>query len=133
MFEKDNMTFKLFLMEDNSDDVILTKLALEKSKIHFSLEVVNNGQDAVKKLIGKTNILPDLILLDINLPRMNGIEVLSSIKSELVLNKIPIVMFTSSDSPFDMKHCYENGASLYLKKPNDINGFMDAIKNIVNH
>lgn len=125
----------ILLVEDNPDDVLLTELAVKGCNINGHFEVINNGKTAIELLDNLTyegQKLPDLILLDINLPKITGLEVLKHIKSKPLTSPIPTVIFTSSDSVADMKYSYEEGADLYVKKPNNINdfkGIMHYIKN----
>ncbi len=124
----------ILLVEDNPDDVLLTKLAIKEAGINDSLTLANNGKSALEilnSLVEKEEKLPDLILLDINLPKITGLEVLHEIKSHKSTESIPTIIFTSSDAMSDMKYCYEKGANLYLKKPNNIKEYkkiMDYIK-----
>ena len=116
--------------EDNQDDSLLTELALKQLGLSVQLKKILSGKkviDSLKESLSTGEKLPDLILLDINLPLMNGFEVLDEIKAEEKLSSIPIVFFTSSDSSAEMKHAYENGADLYIRKPNNLNGFKRAM------
>ena len=126
MNSKIKVAFDILLVEDNSDDVFLTELALKKSFTSCKLTVAKNGQfalDLLYELIRENKKLPDLILLDINLPMLNGLEVLKEIKSDKVAKQIPTVIFTNSDSRTDMTFCYNHGADLFIRKPNNINEF----------
>ena len=126
----------ILLIEDNKDDVYLTELAVRESNIEGSFLVVNNGKTAIQLLSGLMNEnkkLPDLILLDVNLPKITGIEVLKWIKAQEKMINIPTVVFTSSDSMSDMKYCYENGADLFVRKPNNINDLRNVIQYIKTH
>ena len=128
--------YDILLVEDNPDDVFLTKLAIEKSDINGEVTVANNGKAAVELLENLTTNekkLPDLILLDINLPKMNGLEALENIKSAKATKSIPIVIFTSSDSESDMNYCYGSGVDLYIRKPNNINDLKKIMIYINNH
>ncbi|MBI2996453.1 MAG: response regulator [Candidatus Melainabacteria bacterium] len=114
---------KILLVEDNNDDIVLIKLALEDSKINSNLLVANNGKaalDLLNNIVESQSKLPDIILIDINLPKMSGLEVLNKIKSKTITSHVPVVIFTSSDSISDMKYCYQNGADLFIRKPNNI-------------
>ena len=128
--------FDIFIAEDNNDDIFLIKLALSEYFLQSNLLIANNGKTAIKlfdELITQNKKLPDLIILDINLPMINGIEVLKEIKSKDISKSIPTVIFTSSDSTSDMNYCYENGADLYIRKPNNINDFKKIIEYIKQH
>ena len=125
----------ILIIEDNQDDVFLTELAIKECNINSEFSVVNNGEAAIELLenfVHKNENLPDLIFLDINLPRINGLEVLKNIKSRDITESIPTVVFTSSDLQTDMKCSYENGADLFIKKPNDINSYKEVIEIIKN-
>jgi len=120
----------ILVIEDNPDDVFLIELAIKKANIKSCISVFNNGEEAISyltKLIDEKVKLPDVILLDINLPKITGLEVLKKIKSNKSLKSIFTVIFTSSDSVLDMNFCYSNGANLYIKKPNDINSFKEVM------
>ena len=126
----------IFVIEDNPDDIFLIKLAIKKANINSNISVVNNGEEGINYLTRITNEkekLPDLILLDINLPKVTGLEVLKKIKSNKSIKSIPTVVFTSSDSPSDMNFCYRNGADYYIRKPNNINSFTETMIYIKNH
>ena len=129
-------TIDILLVEDNPDDVFLTELAIKESDIQGSLTLANNGKAALEILNDTVDIrekLPDLILLDINLPKINGLEVLKKIKSNKLTASIPIVVFTSSDTMSDMKSSYESGADLYIRKPNSIQEYKKIMKYIAEH
>lgn len=122
--------FDIFIVEDNNDDIFLIRLALNEYFSNSNFLTANNGKTAIKifdELITQNKKLPDLILLDINIPVINGIDVLKEIKSKDISKSIPTVIFTSSDSTSDMNYCYENGADLYIRKPNNINDFKKII------
>ena len=122
----DKFKYDILLVEDNQDDILLTQLGLKESGINAELTILNNGKLAIQYLqclLKDGKQFPDLILLDINLPIMNGFEALQEIKSIKEMKDIPIVIFTSSDSQTDMRYGYENGADLYMRKPNNLNGF----------
>ena len=129
-------TLDILLIEDNEDDVFLTKLAAQKLDTDANLLIINNGQSAIqvlKEITSNKHKLPDLVLLDINLPALNGIEVLQYINEEKDLSSVQVVVFTSSDSLSDMECCYKHGAKLYMRKPNNINDFKETIKYMINY
>ena len=129
----DNKTYDILLIEDNSDDVFLIELAIKKANIKSNISVVNNGEEGVSylmKLVNEKEKLPNLILLDINLPKVTGLEVLKKIKSNKSIKAVPTVVFTSSDSSSDMNYCYQNGANFYIRKPNNINDFKKIMAHI---
>jgi CheY-like chemotaxis protein len=131
-----NKSLDIVVIEDNPDDVFLIELAIKKANIKSCTSVFNNGEEAISylaKLIDEKVKLPDLILLDINLPKITGLEVLKKIKSNKSLKSIPTIIFTSSDSPSDMNYSYKNGADLYVRKPNNINDFKEVMEYIKNY
>jgi CheY-like chemotaxis protein len=118
-----NKKLKILLVEDNEGDILLTSEALEDSNFNHKLVVARNGREALEiiKLAGDVkNQLPDLILLDINLPFKNGHEVLKAIKSDEKIKHIPVIMLTTSSSNQDIKEAYRNFASSYICKPSEL-------------
>lgn len=126
----------ILLVEDNEGDIILTTEALGEGKIHNKISVVKDGWEAVQyleKKNGYENVTtPDLVLLDINLPKLNGHEVLHHIKSNPELTHIPVVMLTTSSSETDVMKSYKNHANCYITKPVDVTNFLDVIAKIEN-
>lgn len=129
-------TVHILLVEDNEGDILLTQDAFEESKINTEISVARNGKEALDFLYKKGDFSdakkPDLILLDINLPIYNGHEVLKQIKTDLDLKKIPIIMLTTSAFSNDINQAYENNCNSYVKKPLDMDEFLDAILKIEN-
>lgn len=129
-------TVHILLVEDNEGDILLTIEAFEESKINTKISVARNGQEALDFLYKKGTFSdatkPDLILLDINLPIYNGHEVLKQIKTDLDLKKIPIIMLTTSAFSNDINQAYENNCNSYVKKPLDMDDFLEAILKIEN-
>ncbi len=127
---------QILLVEDNEGDILLTEEALTDSKILVWLNVVRDGKEAIDYLMqsGKYEeaSLPDLILLDVNLPKMNGHEVLRFIKGNDVFKHIPVIMLTTSSSEKDINLSYNNFANCYITKPVDVNDFLDVVKTIEN-
>lgn len=128
--------FNILLVEDNQGDVLLTQEAFEETGSNSEIYVVNDGQEAInflEQIPPYTHaVTPDLVLLDINLPKINGHEVLRYIKSNSGLKQIPVIMFTTSSSEKDISSCYSNYANCYITKPNDVADFFKIIDN-VNH
>ena len=124
----------ILLVEDNEGDIVLTTEALEEGKIANSLSVVRDGQEAIdylEKNEGYEEVdTPDLVLLDINLPKINGHKVLKHIKSSKKLKYIPVVMLTTSSDEVDIKKSYKNYSNCYITKPVDINDFIKVISTI---
>ena len=125
---------KILLAEDNPGDVDLTLEAFEAGKIANELYVVNDGQAVIDFLRKEGEYVdaerPDLILLDINMPILNGVEVLKIIKQDEDLKLIPVVMLTSSDQHGDILKSYGNHANCYVTKPVNFEKFADAIQKI---
>lgn len=131
-----NSFIDILLVEDNPDDVELTILALEKNNIANPVTVVRDGQEALDYLFyrGKyanaDHKLPNLILLDLKLPKVDGIEVLNMIKSDRILKLIPVVVLTSSKEDNDVLKSYDLGVNSYIRKPVDFDQFVDTVKQI---
>jgi len=127
-------SIRILLVEDNEGDIILTKEAFEESKLTNTLDVARNGKEALDFLLKKNGYenaeQPDLILLDINMPIKNGHQVLAEIKADDVLRHIPVIMLTTSSSASDVNKAYQNHANCYIKKPVDMNEFIQAIARI---
>lgn len=119
---------KILLVEDNEGDIILTKEALKEAKIKNEICVAMDGQQALDILNGPE--LPDMILLDINLPKVDGLEVLSTIKKDDRLKKIPVIMLSTSSAESDISTSYNNHANCFITKPVDLLHFMEVVKTI---
>lgn len=127
---------EILLVEDNEGDARLTKEAFKENKIHYRLSVARNGEDALNFLKQEGQyakaLRPDLILLDLNLPKKNGREVLEEIKKDLSLRRIPVVILTVSQSEEDIMKSYDLYANCYIAKPVDLNEFMEIVKFVKN-
>lgn len=125
---------QILLVEDNEGDILLTLEAFKEMKIKNTVAVVKDGEEAIDFLKEKSKAadqaLPDLILLDINMPKINGIEVLEFIKKDDKFRKIPVVMLTTSSSQADIEACYEKYANCFITKPMDFGKFMDVVEQI---
>ncbi len=127
----------ILLVEDNEGDVEMTRRALSRATTPCTLSVANNGNQALDYLHGEggggmPHGRPDLILLDINMPRMDGKTFLRTVKHDDSLKAIPVVMFTSSESPADIRECYESYASGYVVKPFDGRQYAERLDQVVN-
>lgn len=125
----------ILLVEDNPSDIGLTRRALEKSHIANKLIVVEDGQEALDYLFGgdpltdpKLNELPALILLDLKLPKVDGLQVLRRIRANERTSRLPVVMLTTSSEEDDIAQSYDLGANSYIRKPVDFNQFVEAIQ-----
>ena len=125
----------ILLVEDNEWDIRLTQEAFRESAIASEISVARNGQEALDFVFrtGRFGVItePDLILLDINLPLINGDEVLRIIKADDRVKHIPVVMLTTSSSQEDIRKAYQNHANAYITKPGDILEFMDAVAALI--
>jgi CheY-like chemotaxis protein len=124
----------ILLVEDNEGDIVLTTEALEEGKICNHISVVKDGDAAVHFLnhtgIYQDSMTPDLILLDVNLPKKNGLEVLDIIKTSETLKQIPVIMLTTSSSEKDIVNSYRHYANCYITKPVEVKDFMTAIEKV---
>ncbi len=127
--------FQVLLVEDNPDDVDLTQEALEEADIETELTVAEDGVEALEKLRpagGRPGEgAPGLILLDLNLPRKNGFQVLDEIKADPDLKRIPVVVLTTSDELRDVAAAYDAHANAYVVKPIDLDEFTQAVRRVV--
>ncbi len=134
MDEVPEKAIDILLVEDNLGDVRLAQEALKESKIRNKLFVVEDGVEAMAFLQRKGQYAnvprPDLILLDLNLPRKSGGEVLREIKMDETLKRIPVVILTVSKAEDDILKCYNDYANCYVTKPLDFNQFMEITKSI---
>jgi two-component system, chemotaxis family, response regulator Rcp1 len=121
---------RILLVEDNQKDVELIAAALSDSKIRNAITVARDGTEATALLSESTLPLPDLILLDINMPRMNGKEVLGFIKRNDRLRRIPVIMLTTSANVTDVKEAYSNLANCYISKPSDPMKFREVVRTL---
>jgi len=122
----------ILLVEDNEGDILLTREAFEESKIVNYITLIRDGKEAIKyfeNITDKSDI-PNLVLLDINLPKVSGHEVLIYIKSHEKYKAIPIIMLTTSSSEKDIKQSYKNYVNCYITKPIEVADFMMAIAKI---
>ena len=125
---------RILLVEDNAGDVRLTQEALKEAKFSNTLQVVGDGVEALEylhqqgKYSGATR--PHLVMLDLNMPRMDGREVLEAIKKDPDLMRIPVVVLTSSEAESDIAKAYELHANAYVTKPVGIDHFMQVVKSI---
>ncbi|ABA23942.1 response regulator [Anabaena sp. FACHB-709] len=130
------MPIEVLLVEDNPGDVELTRIALEDSKISVHLSVVEDGVEAMaflRKQDKYANVPhPDIVLLDFNLPRKDGREVLAEIKTDSYLKRIPVVVLTTSQAEEDILKAYNLAANCYITKPVDFDQFVRIVQSIEN-
>jgi len=125
---------QILLVEDSPTDIELTQEALEEAKVANRLHVVRNGEDALAFLRREGEFTdapsPDIILLDLNLPRMNGAEVLEAIRSDPDLTHLPVIVLTTSSADEDVLRSYQLHANSYVRKPLELQLFIDAVRAI---
>ncbi|TMB72144.1 MAG: response regulator [Chloroflexi bacterium] len=125
---------QILLVEDNPGDVRLTREALKEAKFRNTVQVVGDGVEALAYLHQQGQyggaMRPHLIMLDLNLPRMDGREVLAAIKKDADLRRIPVVVLSSSEAESDIARAYELHANAYVTKPVDIDHFLQVVKAI---
>ncbi|WP_133501346.1 response regulator [Cognatilysobacter terrigena] len=127
----------ILLVEDNPDDVELTRLAFDEAKIANQLAVVGDGAEALDYLFARGRFadrdpadLPSLVLLDLNLPKVDGREVLQAIRGNDATRSLPVVVLTTSTEPFDVEATYALGVNSYIQKPVDFEQFVWAVKQV---
>ncbi|GAB6145225.1 response regulator [Desulfocicer niacini] len=127
---------EILLVEDNPGDVDLAREALESTKMRNNLHVVGDGEAAMDFLLKRNDHIdaprPDLILLDLNLPKKDGRQVLAEIKESSALKRIPVVVLTTSRAEEDILNSYDLHANCYISKPLDFNQFLKVVKSIEN-
>lgn len=133
MTEQDR-SLQILLVEDNPVDVLVTREALAGWDVKSSLHVVEDGQEALDFLRRQGDFIgaaqPDLVLLDLNLPKKNGREILAEIKQDPDLSTITVVVVTTSDSTTDVQTCRDLGANLYIIKPQEFEEYVEALNSI---
>lgn len=129
-----NRLIEILLVEDNEGDILLTKEAFRETKTPCNITVARNGIEGLQALSKEGFFLnsptPDLILLDINMPKMNGIEVLEKIKQNLNFVSIPVIMFSTSSSDEDVQKCYKLNANCFITKPVTFDHFVEIVYKI---
>jgi two-component system response regulator len=127
---------EILLVEDSPSDIDLTREALEDTKVHNNLNVVMDGVEALAFLRREGEHAdaphPDLILLDLNLPKKDGREVLAEVKSDPELRRIPVVVLTTSEAEQDIVESYNLHANCYVRKPVDLDAFLHVVRSIDN-
>jgi CheY-like chemotaxis protein len=127
---------EILLVEDNPADVRLTQEALNEGKVLNNLSAVPDGVEAMKYLRGigpySERVLPDLILLDLNMPKKDGREVLAEIKTDINLKRIPVVVLTTSSAENDIMACYDLHTNCFITKPVELAQFIEVVKSIEN-
>ena len=127
----------VLLVEDDPDDQEIFRRVLKKTEISATLRIASDGQEAIEYLDGGSassdaglQYMPDLILLDLNMPGLDGFEVLARIRQKKQTRSIPVVVFTTSDSATDIARSYELGANSYVTKPADFHTYRDVVSDL---
>jgi two-component system response regulator len=126
----------ILLVEDNPDHEMLTQRALRKSNIMNDVKVVHDGEEALDYLLGRgrwaavDHPLPTMVLLDLKLPKVDGLEVLKRIRAEERTRLVPVIVMTSSKEEHDLVTSYASGANSYIRKPVDFNQFAEAVRQV---
>ena len=127
----------ILLVEDNPDEVELTRIAFDEAKIANNLVVVGDGAEALDYLFARgayagrdAHDLPSIVLLDLNLPKVDGREVLQAIRANDTTRTLPVVVLTTSTEPFDVEASYALGVNSYIQKPVDFEQFVWAVKQV---
>lgn len=119
----------ILLVEDNPDDVKLTLRALKNCNIANEVAIAHDGVEALE-LLASLNPLPTVILLDLKLPRLSGLEVLKRIRTDARLKRLPVLILTSSKEDQDILKSYDNGANSYIRKPVEFEHFTEAVRQL---
>ena len=127
----------ILLVEDNPDDAELTRIAFEEAGSQHRLHVVRDGVEALDYLFLRGQFvarepaeMPAMVLLDLNLPRLDGREVLQALRAEPATQALPVIVLTTSAEPFDIDDVYALGANSYIQKPVEFDRFIDAVRQI---
>ena len=120
----------ILLVEDDQIDAMTVKRALKELHVTNRLDIVQNGEEALEFLIDKGKSMPCIILLDLNMPKMNGIEFMKAARREELLSKIPVIVLTTSKEEQDKTESFKLGVSGYMLKPVDYQQFVEVIKAI---
>ncbi|KQY49273.1 response regulator [Lysobacter sp. Root494] len=128
---------EILLVEDNPDDVELTRLAFEEANVANHLVVVRDGAEALDYLFARgryasrdATALPSIVLLDLNLPKLDGREVLQAIRAHPATRDLPVIVLTTSAEPFDVEASYALGVNSYIQKPVDFEQFVWAVRQV---
>ncbi|MHA3787065.1 response regulator [Flavobacterium hauense] len=124
-------TLHIMLADDDEDDRLFFKEAFEEVKINYRISAFNDGEQLMDHLYDTANPLPDIIFLDLNMPRKSGIECLKEIRANERLQKISVAIYSTSSSEQDIEDTFVSGANVYIKKPNDFNMLKKILSDVV--
>ena len=116
----------VLVVEDDADDEAMTLRGLRRSPRPLQIRVARDGEEALAMLEG--GLQPDLVLMDLKMPRLGGVEVLAAIREDERTRNVPVVIFSSSDETYDIVRCYERGANTYIRKPVEFIPFLDCLE-----
>lgn len=135
---KTSSQVSILVADDDAQDTMLVRLAAQRASLGLRLDVVKDGEEAIDYLMGRsafadrqTYPFPSMMLLDLKMPRLNGFDVLNFVRSQPGLRQLPIVIFSSSDDPKDIRRAYDSGANSYLCKPHsndDLSALLRALE-----
>jgi two-component system response regulator len=120
----------ILIVDDSYDDFEATKRAFAKARLANAITHARSGEEALAYLQSEETAMPGLILLDLNMPGLDGRKTLEILKRSPALKKIPVVILTTSDDERDIKACYESGANTYVQKPVDFDGLISAVRRL---
>jgi two-component system, chemotaxis family, response regulator Rcp1 len=118
----------ILLVEDSAPDAMLIRQALLEAGVEGTVELVTDGEQALARL--KRGAPPDLMLLDLNLPRKDGRAVLAEMREDPALREIPVIVLTTSSAPHDVRYCYQQGANSYIRKPLGLDRLVETARSI---
>jgi chemotaxis family two-component system response regulator Rcp1 len=121
---------KILLVEDSLADIELTLEALSEAKVANEVTVMRDGASAMEHMHAQDAGLPDLVILDLNLPRLSGHEVLAAMRADAALRRVPVAVLTTSSAEADVTKTYELGANCFLTKPVDVDQFVHVVQSI---
>ncbi|MBN2055265.1 response regulator [bacterium] len=140
MLEIEKEGLDIMLVEDNQDDIILMQRAFSQNRIRNRVRIVRDGEEALDYIFHRGKYedisdcpMPGLVILDLKLPRIDGVEVLKIIKSDKKLRTIPIIMLTTSRDERDIKLCYQLGVNSYIVKPTEFDTFAGIVGEVTNY
>jgi CheY-like chemotaxis protein len=127
-----NTPLKIFLIEDDAIEVLKFGRAIAKLEDNCTFIDANNGEEAIK-ILNKKDYLPDIILLDLQMPKINGLEFLDYLKTDSIFKYLPVIILTTSNNQKDILSCYEKGIAGYVLKPLKYNDYIVKIKGLLNY
>ena len=133
IFEQQRVPFNILLADDDTDDCYFLNEALKEFTLPTHLTTVHDGEQLMQQLTKETNELPDVLFLDLNMPRKNGFECLSEIKLNKRLKKLPVIIYSTSFHTKIAEMLYVNGANYYISKPTEISQLKKTVQQIITH